>query len=211
MPVALAANALLDEAEFATFVGAGSALNTDDARRVINRASAIAEEFLQRSLITPAVDVVEFHTMQSRDSEIFLKDWPIVSVTTVHEDDTRVYGASGLLVVDTDYIVSKPNAKLIRVSPGAGVRAFMCGFRAVKVAYRYGYAIGNVPAHLKDFAGHIAHLLWSEKKRQDVGVTGGSDGQGNFTRITASHLPDWITEPVQGERAPMGDHTWERD
>ena len=43
MSVTLAATALIDEAELSTYIGSGSALNADDARRVINRASALVQ------------------------------------------------------------------------------------------------------------------------------------------------------------------------
>lgn len=210
MSVVLAANALIDEADLATYMGAGPALNVDDARRVINRASDMAQSFLRRNLITPAADVVEFHTLAGPDADLFLLDFPIVSVTSVHEDATRTYGVDALLAAD-QYIISKPGGKLVRCEPNAGLESWMPGARAIRVAYKYGWTRTALPERFKDFAGQLAALLWAEKKRGTVGATGQSDSMGNYTRITASHLPDWLIEPVQNEQAPIGDKTGERD
>lgn len=210
MPVDLAANALIDETELASYMGAGSTIVADDARRVINRASDLLCEWLGRTLITPGSDLVEFHTVARAEHELLLLDWPIVTVTSVHEDTTREYAAASLLTTD-QYIVSKPGGKLIRVEALSGASSWLPGFRAIRVAYKPGYAIANVPARYKDAVGQIAAILWGEKKRGNWGVTGMSDGQGNFTRLSASHLPAYITEPIEADRAPRGHRTGERD
>lgn len=211
MPVSLAANALIDEDEFASYIGSGTTIDVDGARRAINRASDILCEWLGRpSLIAPASPLVEFHTVPPGTSRIHLLDWPVASVATVHEDAAREYGAATLL--DTDqYMLSKPSGTLIRVEPGGGEAAWLTGLRAVRVSLTPGYAIAAVPARFKDAAGNLAAMLWAEKKRAQFGATGMSDGQGNFTRLSASHLPKYITEPLQGDRAPRVDRTGERD
>ena len=210
MSVNLAATALIDEAELSTFIGSGSTLNVDDARRVCNRASALVQQWLRRNLITPVADVVEFHTIDGRTSEIDLLDYPIVSVTSVYEDDAREYGAETQLDAD-QFIVVKPLGRLKRCEPGSGLTSFMRGDRAIRVAYKYGWTRATLPEHFKDFAGQIAAVLWSEKKRAAPGATSMSDSMGNFTRIDASHLPESITAAFEDERAPIGDKTGERD
>lgn len=209
MSVTLAATALIDEAELSTYIGSGSALNADDARRVINRASALVQAWLRRNLITPAADVVEYHTVFGT-REIDLLDYPIASITSVHEDDTREYGSDTLLDAD-QFIVMKPLGRLKRCEPGSGLTSFMTGDRAIRVAYKYGWTRAALPEHFKDFAGQIAAVLWAEKKRAAPGATSMSDSMGNFTRIDASHLPDSITAAFEDERAPLGGKSGERD
>lgn len=209
MPVALAANALLDEDEFSAHIGAGTSISVDDARRVINRASDLIGEYLRRNLRLPSENVVEFHTLNPDTTVVHLRDWPAYSVTSVHEDTARTYGA-GTLIAETGYIVSKPHGRLARVEASGGARFWMTGFRAVRIAYKYGYALADIPARYKDAAGTLAAILWHEKKRGSFGTTGMSDGQGNFSRLTSSHLPPSVVGPLEGDRAPVRS-TGERD
>lgn len=209
MSVALAANALIDEDEFAAHIGAGTSISVDDARRVINRASDLLGDYLRRNLRLPSADVVEFHTLEPSTVVLHLRDWPAYSVTSVHEDTSRTYGA-GYLIAGSGYIVSKPHGRLARVEASGGARAWMTGFRAVRVAYRAGYALADIPQRYKDAAGTLAAILWHEKKRGSFGTTGMSDGQGNFSRLSSSHLPPSIVGPLEGDRAPVRS-TGERD
>lgn len=203
MSVDLAANAIINESDLAAVLSAGT-LNVDDARRVCNVASDLAQQFLRRNLRAPASAVVEYHSFEEGSRELYVIDYPVVSVTSIYEDRTRVYGASTQLTEASDFVVSKNLGRITRVVPGGGVRAWACGFRSVKVTYTYGFALADVPARYKDFAGQIAALIWAEKKRGQFGVTGMSDSLGNFTRVSASHLPTYITESVMGDRAPIG-------
>lgn len=211
----LAANALLTVAELKGHLDpaqSGSQDQTESLERAINAASDIIQAHLGRALITTTSDVVEFHTVGPRlTSEIFTLGWPIVSVTTAHEDPTRVYGAGALLVVDVDYIVSKPTGRLIRVSPGAGEAVWAPGFRTVKITYKSGWTVAALPARFKDAALFLCALLFKEQARANWGVSSITDAAGNFTRVSVDHLPASVRAGLDVEAARLSGASGERD
>lgn len=212
--MALAANALLTLPELASHLDpaqSGTQDQTDSFERVINAASDIIQAHLGRSLITPSTDLVEYHTVDPYQSDLYMRDWPIVSVATVHEDVTRAYGAGSLLVADTDYIVSKPLGKLIRVASGAGLGTWASGFRAVKVAYKPGWTVAALPARFKDAALFLCALLYKEQARANWGVSSITDAAGNFTRVSVDHLPASVRAVLDAEGARLSGASGERD
>lgn len=208
--MALAANALLSVAELKSFLFGSGATQDTALESAINRASDLIQSHLGRRLVTPASDYVEYHTLRQASADLYLMDWPIKTITSVHEDSSRVYGASSLLTVDTDYIVSKPRGKLIRVS-GSATQSWLTGFRAIKVTWSPEYAVADLPAHFKDAALHLASILWQEQSRKTWGITGVSDDQGNFTRVSVDHLPAYIRDRLESERLRDFEPTGERD
>lgn len=176
----------------------------------LNTASAIVENYLGRDIVTRGT-ITEYHTFKSYSQDLLLLEWPVISVTNVWEDVARAYGSA--LTVDTDYIVSKPHAQLIRISGANGApMSWAIGFRAVKVSYSAGYAVGDVPGHIKDVVLWIAAHLFSESERKSWDVSSQSDGLGTVTRFTLSRLPDYMKAQLVSERRiyPLG-VTGERD
>jgi len=211
--VTLAANALVTAAEYATFAG-GTVSLTDQPKieAAISRASDLIQGYLGRRLILGAADYTEYHSLDRGDSELYLGDWPISSVTSVHEDTTRAYGATALLVEGTDYIVSKPGGKLIRIAGAtSGKCSWALGFRAIKVLFKAGWAIADVPMRFKDACLHLTAILWREREQKTYGVSGQTADGTNFSRVTVSHLPAYIREQLDAERAPNFSLAWERD
>jgi hypothetical protein len=125
----------------------------------------------------------------SARTTIYMNEFPIVSVASVNEDTSRVYGAGSLLTVNTDYIVSNPTGKLVRVM-GSLPASWSWSWRAVKVAYIAGYqntsgsisGADAVPyAILRVFDELVAWMIDQRApgpKRQ-VGMNSVSDGLGN--------------------------------
>src|SRR5512139_4133366 len=114
----------------------------------INTASLIVENHLHRQIVSRGA-LTEYHTFDRNTPELYLLDWPSITVTSVWEDTTRAYATP--LTANTDYIVSQPSGRLIRIAGVNGTtKNWVQGFRAVKVAYSAGYAQADVPADLKD-------------------------------------------------------------
>lgn len=118
--------------------------------------------------------------------ELYLNEYPIVSVTTVHEDSARAYGADTLLTANTDYVVSKPTGKLVRVA-GAAPSAWISSWRAVKVVYVAGYqnTAGNIsgadavpPTILRVFDELVGWMI-RQRISKEVGLQSVSDALGN--------------------------------
>ena len=199
--------ALLDVEEMKGHVGAGGAAKDPVLEGVINRVSDEIEAHLGRQIVTRG-SLTEYHTMRAEATPVGASDlrtleWPIITVTSVHEDTVtpRTYGAGALLVVDTGYQVIKPTGTIRRIEGLGGLRNWHTGSRAIKVVYSAGYATtATVPARIKAVALRYAALIWGETKRGDFGVSGASDALGNYTRFA----PAQLTPEMKSALAPEG-------
>lgn len=169
---------------------------------IINAVTDIVEQYLSRHIVTRGA-VTEYHTPEAAAVELRTQDWPIVVVTSVHEDTVwpRTHGASYLLVEDTDFQVVKPDGILRRIGT-SGLKAWSVGSRAIKVVYSYGYAnTAAVPARIKRPALDLCALMYVESTNQRFGESGASDTVGNWTRWSAATLtPDMIRALDQERR-----------
>lgn len=130
---------------------------TNDAvlRRYITGASAAAAKFCNRVFAVETVSelFLRGHSCFARRGPLQLARWPLITVTSVTEDD-------GLLAVDDDYIVSAPNGQLVRMSGDAVSRWSSFNVTAV---YSSGFA--TVPADLEDAVIRMVTKRWSAKGR----------------------------------------------
>ena len=55
------------------------------------------EAILNRKLVSRGT-ITEFHTFRKWSSKLYLNQFPVIDVASVHEDESRVYGAESLLV-----------------------------------------------------------------------------------------------------------------
>lgn len=183
-----------------------------------NTVSVMIESYLGRQVVTRGA-LTEYHTMEATGdrlwaSVIALLDWPIISVTSIHEDTDwpRTYGASYLLAAGTDYQTNPPTGRVYRLtSPGAKYQ-WATGFRAIKVVYSAGYATtAAVPQNIKAVARRLAGVMWEEYKRDWRGVSSVSDQIGNFTRFSAATLSADMKADLASERRMRVFETGERD
>ena len=114
---------------------------------------------------------------------------PVVSVTSVHADATRAYGAGSLLVEGTDFDVHDI-AGSVDLLPGGALEVWPVARRAIKVVLVAGYA--TTPPGLVVIAAQAVRHLW------DLGVAS-RESQASF-RDGASDLTGWdwlLPEAVQ--------------
>jgi hypothetical protein len=169
---------------------------------ILTRVTDEIEDYLGRHIITrttavEATRLTEYHTAPADFYELRTLQWPIITVTTVHEEilSPRLYGASALLVEGTNYEVikgAKPRSIIRRISYTGTPYPWLTGHRAIKVVYSAGYAdTANVPQRIKAVALRYAEIIWDEHKRGAYGVSGQADGLGNYTRFASPTLsPD---------------------
>ena len=60
----------------------------DLAEAVITGSSAIIEDYLHRELVTRGT-ITEYHWLERASHELYLSSYPLITVTSVHEDATR--------------------------------------------------------------------------------------------------------------------------
>lgn len=170
---------------------------TDDDKdelldQVNDYARHLIEAYLGRLLVTRGA-ITEYHSIWRVSPNLYALQRPIISVTTIHEDAAAEYGASTLLTVTTDYVVSKPQGKIIRVDTNLQT-SWTTGFRAIKMIYTAGYAnTAAVPSDIKFAALRTCGLIWSEVSGKQHGLASISDDMGNISRFA----PAGLTEPIQ--------------
>lgn len=184
----------------------------------INQASSMIETRLGRQIVSRG-DLTEYHTFTRADSQLQLGEWPAATVASVYEDVNRAYTSPTLLVVDTDYIISKPTGRLLRVNLGAGQRIWQTGFRAIKVTYAAGFRSAStglpagaiaLPDDLKEACMFVAASIYKEADRQNQGVSSISDAAGTTTRFLGYFTPAIMGILDTQKRYEWG-KTWERD
>ena len=166
--------------------------NDDLARRLIVEGSEEMETILDRQVVTRGT-ITEHHYFRKSSSELYLRWFPVISITSVHEDSTRAY-TNAALTQGTDYTVDLEKGKLTRIV-GDSPSAWLFGFEAVRVVWVGGYANqAAVPGDLK----RIARELFAEKYREVLGQRQGlsnvSDGLGS----RASYGPAELTNHMLG-------------
>lgn len=140
------------------------------------------EAELDRKIVSRGA-ITEFHSVWRASSELFLSQWPAITVTTVHEDSDRAYGATSLLVEGTDYIVDTTAGKLIRIS-GASPTTWTTGFEAIKVVWTAGYSNQDaVPPDLKRIAREFFAMQFRDITAQHQNLSNVSDGLGTVQRF----------------------------
>lgn len=215
--MALAADALISLAalkEARTFVGTGSDAALE---RAIEKASAIIRDYVGWPVVGLS-GITEYHTPQRCSHELLLLDRPIVSIASVHEDPMCQYGADTLLEAGSDYIVSMPSGRLLRVSDGLTV-PWAGGWRSVKVVGSYGYlnqaspqvpsGAAAVPPDIQDACIWVASRIFGEDERRQFDVSSVTDATGTVTRFSSSRLPPMMRERLTNYRrwnlAPTGE------
>jgi len=107
--------------------------------RIITAADAFVKNYCGRVL--EAADLTELHSTTKGQVVLVLDEYPVNSVTSLHDDPERAFGAD-TLIATTDYVVDKAEG-IIRLD---GVY-FAGGLQNVQVVYNAGYT--TVPADLE--------------------------------------------------------------
>lgn len=174
-------------------------------------ARALIESYLDRLLVTRG-SITEFHSIWRPQSAIYLTQWPIIptagDVTSVHEDANGSYDASALLTVTTDYTISAPAGKIIRVS-SAVATTWLAGYRTIQVIYTGGYAdTASVPADIKYECLRIIGAMWSEASMKQFNMSSIADDLGNVSRFVPPGVNADARRALDGyrrmEQSPTG-------
>lgn len=174
----------------------------------INRATGIIESFLDRQIIertsgTTPVAYTEYYSLEEPVEALWLREWPIISITSVAESDDWPRDYSSTLSVGTNYAVSTSRGSLIRLD-SFGPSTWQVGWRGIKVVYRAGYsALANVPYPIRDVARRLAALIYKEVDRGQQGISSLSDALGNWTRFGPAKLNDDMKYELAPFRRPL--------
>jgi hypothetical protein len=222
--MALSTYSLVSLDELKEYLGVSGGGRDNALESILNRVTDEIEDYVDRQLVTrtdpatPSTRLTEYHTMPlwtpvgslgyyrppSFDStEIWTLQWPIITVTSVHEDRNtpRTYGTEYLLVSGTDYETVAAKGLIRRMLGADNLTSWAPGHRAIRVIYSAGYATtADVPARIKTIALRYASLIWAETERRQFGVSSASDATGNFTRFSAAQLTPDMQSALASER-----------
>lgn len=225
MAETLSAYALATVAEFANYMrfeAEVKGLSEENMIRALNVASEVVEEAFGRDLVTRG-DVTEYHTVERATPYLYTLEWPIISVTSVYEDESWAWGAGDLLTVTTEYLVQKGKpwyGRLVRVYEGGGPAEWLCGTRAIKVVYSGGYKSPHtnlpstataLPERFVELALKLAAALYKEADRRQWGLSSQSDAAGNWQRWAPAGLTKEMRAVVDASARPVYEITGERD
>ncbi len=153
--------------------------------------------------------ITEYHSIHDNLREIYLGQWPYITLTTVHESTATppVYDATTLLTSGTGYQAVKPD-RLRRLSAG-GPTCWARGSRVAQVVYTAGYAdTASVPADLKQVCFVIAASMFAEADKKRFGVSSMTDGSGAYQRFVGYFTPA-LDEMLDDYKRRDMHRTWE--
>lgn len=174
--MALLAYALCSVADVEKQHNGGAAYSANDTavvENMINLATKYAENYIGRHIKTRSSADSETLDIEAGTQDIFLSNFPIVSITSVTEDgDTLTEGENN------DYLKYENTGKLYKNNG-----YWVAGRKKVVVVYTGGYA--TVPDELKQWCIEVVGYMFDSK--QDGNLTSERVGQLSVTYASAGN------------------------
>lgn len=179
------------------------------ADRLIIGGSEEMEAILDRQIVTRGT-ITEYHSFRRASSDLYVRHFPIISVTSIHEDETRAY-TNTALVLGTDYVIDYDTGKITRIS-GNAESSWLCGFEAVRIVWTGGYANqAAVPGDLKRIARELFAMQYREIAGKRQGMSSASDDLGTRGFFGPVELTSHMVSRLERHRNyDVGRHTRSR-
>jgi len=135
---------LIANTDVKTFLSIPSANTDDDSllTALIVNAQGMADMDTNRTLEVTSADATDYYDGDG-SSVLLVKRYPIVSITTIHDDIDRDYGADCLISSD-DYFYHSAQGRIMLDGS-----AFNKSEKNIKVVYKGGYSSSTIPGDLK--------------------------------------------------------------
>ncbi len=133
-------NALVSKEDAKVHCKINSTTFDDTIVRIINSVSVMFNNYTRRGLLSRTN--TEYYDGDG-GNVLFLDNYPVTAMTTLHIDPDRVYGSTSL-IASTDYVLYSDKGKIVipyQIFPEAP--------QSVKVVYVAGYALATLPGDLK--------------------------------------------------------------
>jgi uncharacterized phiE125 gp8 family phage protein len=160
--MAVDADALTTLASVQAHLGLSAGVDESLLETLINQASDIVEKHIGRAI--KSATYTQYYDGDGSE-DLILRNWPLISVTTLHVDTARSFPDGSLLTADTDYVVYKEDGRIslltepLRNQYGANV--FPSSRKCIKVVYVAGYA--TVPNDLIWAANEMVAYLYDNR------------------------------------------------
>lgn len=157
---------------------------SEDARLNIflNASSTAIESYCDRKF--EQASKTEYHHGR-RMNFIMPREWPIVSIASIHVDNDRVFGSS-TLIDPSEYFVSDRENTILYKSH------WPQGYSNIKLVYTYGYA--TVPGDVELACLWAAEWFYKHRERKDMGRT--SVGKGDESVGILASMPPMILQLI---------------
>lgn len=189
-------NSLVDLDTAREFLKVTSEEDNGVVESLINRASAWANQYTGRLLKSRAH--TEYQDGPCGGDHIILRQFPVTSLTSVHDDPLRAFGASTQVAAGDIYL----DAENGTVELLNGV-ALTSGKASVKIVYTGGYAAASIPADIQEAVLiYMGHAYRREYLDQKFGVSSETIGD-RTTTYSKSDVPDkakTLLAPYRSER-----------
>jgi len=165
MAATLNANALVDLDPTKIYLNIPLAETSQDdlIRDFINEASSLIESYCNRKFREQTITELR---NGGRTYEIVLNQWPVSSITSVHEDSSRVFGVNTLLD-STEYMIGE-NERAEGFTVEKFNSVFAQGRKIIQIIYTFGYALyTDVPSDIQLACKRTAAYYFKQQQNQD--------------------------------------------
>ena len=111
----------------------GVTTHDEEITRLIPVVQTFMEEYCGRKF--EQATITEYHSARAGQTLLIVRQPPVASVTSIHDDPERAYGAATLIAA-TEYVVTDAEAGFIQLDGWS----LLGGFNNVKIVYLGGYA-----------------------------------------------------------------------
>jgi hypothetical protein len=183
--------------------------------KIITYSSGLILKYLDRRVMVNTSAITEYHSWVP-GFHLWTYEWPIQSVTSVHESTARTYDSTSLLTANTDYVVVSPGderAKIVRTNSATDSPInWYRGFRYQQVIYTPGYADkDSVPSAIKDVCCRHVSTVYKEVTKQLGGIDSASGDFGSVNRFGPALLTSGMKMDLNHFRRASFVETGERD
>ena len=174
--------------EVKEFLGIDLTDSTNDLliTNILSRTTRIIQMYTGRKLFKATA--TEYHNGNGRDHELVLDLYPIVLITSVHDDVDRTYGDDTLLVEDTDFSVIE-ETDVDGENPGILLRldgnVWYKGDQNIKIIYSGGYDENDIPKDIIQAQIDFVSYLYTQRDRR-IGIESYRLGQFSVSYKTES-------------------------
>jgi hypothetical protein len=149
---------------------------------VIESTSEEIETWLRRRIVSRG-SITEYHEVMTSTADLYLKQRPIVTVTSVHETTDRTYDSTTLITENTGFLVYLEDGRLVRMSAAARTAWIAGGLKSIQVIYSAGVAtIHDVPADIKSVCRELVASRYREIVERSQNQESTSDDFGTVRR-----------------------------
>ena len=161
---------------------------------LLNAVVALFEKKIDRTL--ESATYTEYHSSKANQNKVFLKNYPVTSITSIHDDPDWDYGSGDLL--DSDDYNYDDDSGIVYYDG-----YFYEGFNNIKVVYEAGYTSATIPKDIKQcLIRQMAHWFKDAKGAEWAKSSVSQPGGGTIAKkeLKDNLLPDFVVLAEQYRR-----------